>query len=343
MKIQSRASVVLAKTLMLLFVLIMVTLFLMKPPLTSSTVRPQGERMFENAIPENAPIRINIKKEKEKSFRERKDEKWVEEFELEVKNVGDKPIYFIYINLTSDVELSGGPLIFPLVYGRAELGDIITKAGPDDPFIKPGETYVLKIHPGNIQGWETSVREKSHPDALRIKARIQMLSYGDGTGYFVDGPYPLKDKRRSALDDPMQRPNKGEPDILTWPVGQRPSPITSSIFDLPAMFLPANFLSWDWWQKTQESAAPNENCGLFDYCVGIIPFSGIVCYNCPPQNRPGFSSAGPCVELSYGSIECSADARRISVKLSASRLAVLARDLPQRPHRRQFPFPVSIA
>jgi hypothetical protein len=33
--------------------------------------------VFENSIPENAPIRIKIKKEKEKSFKDVKDENWV--------------------------------------------------------------------------------------------------------------------------------------------------------------------------------------------------------------------------------------------------------------------------
>src|SRR5882757_4898053 len=136
MNTSATTPTLLAKSLLLLFGLFLVTVFLIKAPLTPSVARTQ-ERVFENAIPENAPIRIKIKKEKEKSFKDLKDEKWVEEFELEVKNTGDKPIYFIYISLISDVKLSGGPVIFPLVYGRAELGDIITKAGPDDPFIKP--------------------------------------------------------------------------------------------------------------------------------------------------------------------------------------------------------------
>lgn len=198
MNLSTKVSTAFPKALVLFFVLIMVTVFLMKPPLTSSTAAMQGERVFENAIPENAPIRIKIKKEKEKSFKELKDGKWVEEFELEVKNTGDKPIFFIFIDLITDVKLGNTPLVFSLVYGRAELGDIITKAEPDDPSIKPGETYVFKIHPGQVPAWEQSVREKSHPDASRILAKIETLSYGDGTGYFVNKPYPRADKRRSA-------------------------------------------------------------------------------------------------------------------------------------------------
>lgn len=245
MDIRTKTSAVLAKILVVLFVLLMAAIFLMKPPLTSSTTRVQGERVFENAIPENAPIRIKIKKEKEKSFRDAKDESWVREFELEVKNTGDKPIYFIYINLVTDVKIGNSPLIFALVYGRAELGDIITKAQPDDPFIKPGETYVFKIHPGQVQGWEKSVREKTQPDALSIKAKIQMLSYGDGTGYFVSESYP-RTVKQSALDTRTPPANKGGPRISEWASGQPATqPKLLSIIDLPATSLPANFLFSD--------------------------------------------------------------------------------------------------
>src|SRR6185503_17986249 len=101
-------------------------------------------------------------------------------------NIGDKPIFFVYINLVTDVKIGDSPLIFALVYGRAELGNIITKAGPYDESIKPGETYVFKIHPGQVLAWEKVVREKTQADALRIKAKIEMLSFGDGTGYFIN-------------------------------------------------------------------------------------------------------------------------------------------------------------
>ena len=200
MDAQPKTSTLFAKFLLLLFVLIIAGIFLMKGPLTSGISRGQGERVFENEIPENAPIKIKIKKEKEKSFKDLKDESWVREFELEVINTSDKPIYFIYINLITDVKLGNSPLIFALVYGRAELGDIVTQAQPDDVPIKPGETYVFKIHPGQVPAWEMSLREKSHPDATRIKAHLQMLSYGDGTGYFINKPYPNVALTAKVLD-----------------------------------------------------------------------------------------------------------------------------------------------
>jgi hypothetical protein len=248
MNASSKSSVLLAQTLLLLFVLIMVTIFLMKPPLTASRGRAQessaqGQRVFENEIPENAPIRIKIKKEKEKSFKDLKDETWVRNFELELINTGDKPIYLIYIEMITDIKLGNTPLVFSLVYGRAELGDIVTKAGPDDVPIKPGETYVFKIHPGQVPAWELSLREKSHPDALRIKAKLEMLSYGDGTGYFLDKPYPRTDKRQSSPDDRMRPLNKSAPKASAGELQIQPK--TSSIIDMPVTSLPAYFLDWD--------------------------------------------------------------------------------------------------
>src|SRR5881394_75142 len=105
MDAQTKTSALFAKSLLLLFALLMVGIFLMKAPVTSSIARVQEERVFENEIPENAPIKIKIKKEKERSFKDLKDESWVREFELEVINTSDKPIYFIYINLITDVKL----------------------------------------------------------------------------------------------------------------------------------------------------------------------------------------------------------------------------------------------
>jgi hypothetical protein len=74
---RTNTSAVVAKTLLLLFALAMIAILIMKPANTASVVQAQAERIFENAIPENAPIRIKIKKEKEKSFKDLKDEKWV--------------------------------------------------------------------------------------------------------------------------------------------------------------------------------------------------------------------------------------------------------------------------
>ncbi|HET8669511.1 MAG TPA: hypothetical protein VFM05_02460 [Candidatus Saccharimonadales bacterium] len=65
------------------------------------------ERVFENKIPTHIPIKIKIKKEKEKSFKDPKNEKWLREFALELTNTGDKLIYFLYITMDTEAKFDG--------------------------------------------------------------------------------------------------------------------------------------------------------------------------------------------------------------------------------------------
>src|SRR6185436_16589662 len=90
------------------------------------------ERVFENTIPKDVPIKIKIKKEKEQSFKDLKNEKWLRELEIELTNTGERPIYYLDLLLVSDVKLGGNNLMFSLAYGRDALGDLVSKALPED-------------------------------------------------------------------------------------------------------------------------------------------------------------------------------------------------------------------
>lgn len=170
---------------------------------TSSSAAAFQERIFENKIPSHIPIKIKIKKEKEKSFKDLKNEKWLREFELELTNTGDRPIYFLYITMDTDVKFDrvGPEIVFPLTYGRAQLGDIVTKATSDDVAIKPGETIILTA--GNGTAWEQAVRENRWPESTKFSAEIQVLSFGDGTGYFGTELYPPPGRPRAVGNMPV--------------------------------------------------------------------------------------------------------------------------------------------
>jgi hypothetical protein len=117
----------LAKTLAATLIVSVIGVLLMASRLTPGSAALQ-ERIFENKIPAHIPIKIKIKKEKEESFKDLNNEKWLREFELEVTNTGDKPIYFLYIIMGTGVKVEDGlEMVYPLPYGRAELGDIVTK------------------------------------------------------------------------------------------------------------------------------------------------------------------------------------------------------------------------
>ena len=162
-------------------------MFLIPPVLSASITIGQElseERVLEDQIPKHIPLKIRVKKEKEKAFKDLKNEKWARDFELEVTNTGEKPIYFLSVYLFTDVKAAKGyDLAFPLSYGPAELGNLKTKAQPSDVGIMPGETYVLKIHPGNLAGWEIANREEMRPQPKRLRAIFQFINFGDGTGY----------------------------------------------------------------------------------------------------------------------------------------------------------------
>ncbi len=185
----------LAKSLLTALVLSVVGFLMIASRLSPSTAALQ-ERIFENKIPAHIPIKIKIKKEKETSFKDLNNEKWLREFELEVTNTGDKSIYYLEIVMDTGVKFDGsGPeIVFPLTYGRPELGDIVTKATRDDVPIKPGETIILTTR--QATAWEMGIRDKRWPEATKFKAEIQVLSFGDGTGYWGTELYPRQGDRK---------------------------------------------------------------------------------------------------------------------------------------------------
>ena len=303
----SKSFSTVGKIIAVLLVLFVVGVLITSPRLTPSSAAMQ-ERVLESLVKQDLPIKVKIKKEKEESFKDFKNRKWPSEFELEVTNTGDKPIYFLYINLITDVKIGGTtPLVFNLMYGRPELGDIISKALPDDVAIKPKESYVFKLHPGQIPAWENSVAEASHPDATKLQVLPQVISFGDGTGYFVNTPYPTAPKRQADYEgrqEQRKRSNKN--------VGGSPSPPSvddrkSLATQKPAKFLPVNFLSAEPADSLSPiSSVPQSSC-MFPECSKVIVGTPqFVCWNCPFQLRPSVSIEGTCKELVFGAIECTA-------------------------------------
>ena len=231
----------LAKILAAALVLAVVGILMLGSLRTSSSAALQ-ERIFENKIPSHIPIKIKIKKEKEESFKDLKNEKWLQGFELELTNTGDKPIYFVYITMGTNVKVDNGlEMVYPLTYGRAQLGDIVSKATSEDPPIKPGETIVLQI--GKTPYWEKGVREGRWPQATKFTARIQVLSFGDGTGYFGTGLFPPDGRPRAAAKDKkLAQPPKARARPNATLIGKLGAPATLS---RQPTFMSANFLPED--------------------------------------------------------------------------------------------------
>ena len=234
----------LAKTLTVALVVFAIGGLVMNSRLSTAAV--QGERVFENKIPAEVPFKIKLKKEKQEAFKDLRNEKWLRDFELELTNTGDKPIYFLYITMGTGVKVGGEEIVFPLSYGRAELGDIVTKASPDDIPIKPGETHVLQM--GEVPAWERGVREERFPQATRFGAELQSLSFGDGTGYFGTEIYPPANKKQSPPEENEQA--QKVPKTLERSRARPDPPRKIFLAFLKPTFLSANFLSSDTPAKT---------------------------------------------------------------------------------------------
>jgi len=174
------------------------------------------ERLFENLIPKHVPLGIRIRKEKEDEFKNLKNEKWARDFELEVTNTGNKPIYHFYLLLVTDVKAAAGfRIVAPLYYGRDELGTISTLATADDIPLKPSESVILKIHPGQLEAWDYMRRTENRPHPKKIQIKLEGLSFGDGTGFGgEDGIALPRTPEQLSMDRCIPQRNKSGPQIF---------------------------------------------------------------------------------------------------------------------------------
>src|SRR5688572_27643880 len=101
------------------------------------------EREFKNTVPAHVPIKVKLRNEQ--SFKKKENKNWARELEIEIKNTGTKPIYFMYmvVNMPDVRGENGYPYAFQLHYGRMELRDLEAPVLPDDVPVRPGESVVL--------------------------------------------------------------------------------------------------------------------------------------------------------------------------------------------------------
>ncbi|HEX8130306.1 MAG TPA: hypothetical protein VF527_14475 [Pyrinomonadaceae bacterium] len=202
---------------------------------------PQVERELEDAIPKHLPLKIKVKN--------LKSEKWVSDFEIELTNTADKPIYYLrmFVDLPDVKGESGNNLGFPLRYGRSELLNFDVPLQPDDVPIKPGESYTLKIPERLQQGWERFVKRRgvSKDEPKKIKFIFQYLNFGDGTGFrFPSGiPFDIHKRRRELMQREPERENHAATATPDEPPDRSPlqPPTSSSTLFLPANFSPVKF------------------------------------------------------------------------------------------------------
>jgi len=160
----------------------------------SIEITPQSPnfRLLENRISEQVPIKVKIRREKEKGFRDLENENWARDLEIEVKNTGGKLIYYLFFHLhVPEAKIQDSYQSFSLVYGRVALSKWEERPTPEDVPIKPGETIILKIEEDQLRGWDQARGLGLTPKHIHgVRLLFQDLSFGDGTGFDGGAPWP---------------------------------------------------------------------------------------------------------------------------------------------------------
>lgn len=173
------------------------------PEKRESTTR----RLFENRVPEHLPIKVKIKRDKERRFRDLENQNWVRDLELEVKNVGEKPIYYLFFYVViPDAKIGDKPQGLSIVYGRTELSDLNNAPTADDVPINPGETKLLMIEDAGIESWDFQITRRMLPARVRgAKLIFQNLSFGDGTGFLGTSGVPWSKRNKESSGEARLR------------------------------------------------------------------------------------------------------------------------------------------
>lgn len=314
-----KASALAAKRFIQVFLVCLAFAFLMRGIMTPSIAQSSGERELEDKIPKHLPIKVKIKKEKEKAFKDLKNEKWVRDFQLEITNTGDKPIYFLSLSITLP-EITApyqiGPdenkIGFSIHYGRGALIDIETKAGPDDTPIKPGETYVYSFSDIVAESWENFRQRENKPNPKKLILTFQALSFGDGTGFLggagiaiPNAPDAKSSLKRCEPELNLTDPGGMKVEQVSW----RSWPTMFSTDNSPAIFLLANFLSTDSSQPTSRKLNPRpDTCCSGSGCFRSKPYVRD-CYCGDKDALANASCADPfagCFKATYNWLPCGA-------------------------------------
>ena len=179
--------------------------FLIKVAWSSSSAQSPESTAQERKLKMKEGINVPL----EVKARNLQSKDWLKDVEIEVKNVGKKPIYFILVYLIFPDDKRAEKVGFPMEYGNPKLVLLDRYAQAEDPHIDPGDSYVFKIEERYQKGFEGG--DKDFPDAdKKINLEFEIISFGDGTGLINGGS---QDYRKKSSIPSLVGPQKKSPEI----------------------------------------------------------------------------------------------------------------------------------
>lgn len=202
-------------------VLILLTFWLMFSNTKSALTSAQfSKRTIENKIPPQVPLAIKIKKDKEDKLTDAANKQWYRDFEMEITNTSNKPIYYfnLFIYMPDVEDSSGATMVFTIFFGRTDFIEPDTKILPQDKPLLPNQTYTFVISEEKQIAWEAWQKRNNKFEVPRLEIMFNHLSFGDGF-HTIDG---------------VQFPEKKSPEELVRCLDK--SPPTADWSKKPAIF-----------------------------------------------------------------------------------------------------------
>jgi hypothetical protein len=227
----------------------------------------KDEREFKSTIPEHVPIKVKVKNEQ--SFKRMDNEKWARELEIEVRNTGTKPIYYLSMSILMPemTDAYNRPLTFQVRYGRKELRHLDTPLQPEDVPIRPGESATLKISENQAAGFEVKRQKERVSNPRKVEFWLIIMNLGDGTGFSgKEGSpeiYAVKEVSMKATS------LKGKPDACQSPPEIRESTGSPKFIKAIYSVEPARSLRVDYSPPLVASASmptTSESVVVMDFC-----------------------------------------------------------------------------
>jgi hypothetical protein len=173
----------------------------------SSTAQSPTERIIEDKIPKDVPIKIKLKQDKESRVKALDNQGWLRDLQLELTNTSTKPIYYVslWVALPDVLSPDGIRFVLPVRYGRVEFIKAETRPNKDDVPILPGKTVTVQVASDMAKGWEIRIAAGTVHQPRKLEFEFVHLSFGDGSGFNGAGqafPYQRTSSRCRKPDKP---------------------------------------------------------------------------------------------------------------------------------------------